>query len=177
MRKFLRIVLVAAAALSVGCVAPGPESQEPLAQESVEAPETEAPEAPLKEYEATSLDGGSIVTELGYGIAINRGSDLNRTWYVLNTEGSPLRLTNAGIDTRYDDRSYEYFPTGQVTTSTDVSAFEVRFLLFDVFGEHMQSLSGTEIRSLEADETLDLSEIGVWRAWENGVSEFLTSVV
>lgn len=53
-------------------------------------------------------------------------------------------------------------------------AFEVRFLLFDVWGDHMQTLSATKVSDLNGQ--MPLGEAGSWRAWENDVSELLTVV-
>ena len=42
----------------------------------------------------TKLGGGSVITELGYGITINKGSSLNRTLILFNDPSCPLQLIN-----------------------------------------------------------------------------------
>jgi hypothetical protein len=125
------------------------------------------------------LSGGSNVTNLGYGIMLNKGSSLQRQWYVVNDPSSAMQLTMAGINTTYHSSSiggdYNYVPSGTGTFQEPVAAFEVRFLLFDVWGEHMKTLSDTEVADLK--DQIELSKTGSWRAWsENEVSELLTVV-
>ena len=121
-------------------------------------------------------DGGSVVTDLGYNIKVNKGSSLHRSWVVLNDSGCPLQITGAGIRTEYGDRNYNFKPVGSAKPTVAITAFDLRFLLYDAFGEHMRTLSGTEIADVAAGSSYSLSEIGSWRAWENDVSQLLTVV-
>jgi|SRR5271157_55360 len=124
------------------------------------------------------LNGGSTVTKLGFGIQINKGSSLQRRWFVLNDSSCPVRLSGAGITTVYQSSSiggdYEYKPVGTANASEPITAFELRFLLFDVWGQHMETLSGTQISDYTGQ--IPLKDIGTWRAGENDVSEMLTVV-
>ncbi len=125
----------------------------------------------------TTLDGGSVVTELTYGIKVNRGSSLRRTWVVLNDPRSPVQLKGVGVLTRYKSNGgYSYIPTGSLSAREAISAIEVRFLLFDVFGEHIKTLSGDEVTEILANKPFKVEEIGSWRAWESDVSALLTVV-
>jgi len=126
--------------------------------------------------EMVELDGGSVVTNLGFGIAVNKGSSLTRKWFVMNDNSCPIRLNNAGIRTSYSDRAYSYNPSGTLECKTDIAAFEIRFMLFDIWGEHMSTLSGTQITDLKSGATLTLDKIGNWHAWENDVREMFTVV-
>ncbi len=123
-----------------------------------------------------TADGGSVVTELSYGIKVNKKSTLHRSWVVLNDPSCPAQLSGAGINTRYGDREYNYVPVGTAKTSESITALEVRYLLYDVFGEHMKTLSATEITDLPTNGSLTLNNMGSWRAWENDVSKLLTVV-
>jgi hypothetical protein len=129
--------------------------------------------------QTTNLDGGSVVTELGLGIKVNKDSSLRRTWIVLNDPSCPIQISDAGIQTTYveDDNGYRFRPTGSAKTSKPVRAFEVRYLLYDVFGEHLRTLSSTEVTDLSAGDIFSLSQSGSWYAPENDVSELLTVVV
>jgi hypothetical protein len=124
----------------------------------------------------STVDGGSVTTNLGHGIAVNKNSSLRRQWFIINDPTCPLTLTEAGINTTYRDRQYSFKPAGSIKTIEAVAAFEVRFMLFDVWGNHMKTLSGTELRDLKAGVQLALSEVGSWRAWETEVTKYLTSV-
>lgn len=125
----------------------------------------------------TTADGGSVITDLGYDIKINKNSTLRRAWVVLNDPNCPVQLINAGINTRYGDREYNYIPTGSVKISVAISALEIRYLLYDVFGDHLKTLSATEVTDAAVDAEISLKEMGSWRAWENEISELLTVVV
>ena len=124
-----------------------------------------------------TTDGGSVVTELGYGIKVNENSTLRRAWVVLNDPSCPFQLINAGIYTEYGDREYNYVPTGIARASEAISALEVRFLLYNIFGDHIKTLSASVITDVVANSEILLNEIGRWRAWENEVSELLTVIV
>ncbi|MCF8146566.1 MAG: hypothetical protein K9N21_21875 [Deltaproteobacteria bacterium] len=75
---------------------------------------------------ATTADGGSVVTELAYGIKVNKNSTLRRAWVVLNDPSCPIQLINAGINTQHGDREYNYVPTGSAKASDAISALEIR---------------------------------------------------
>lgn len=128
---------------------------------------------PLK---VTTVDGGSVVTELGYNIKVNEKSTLRRAWVVINDTKSPVQLEGSGVTTKYGDREYQYKPTGTMTASEPIVAFNVRFVLYDVFGMHIKTLDGKEVRDIPANAPYQLKDIGSWRAWENEVSELLTVI-
>ena len=119
-----------------------------------------------------------MVTNLGYGIQVNKGSSLQRRWYVLNNETCPVKLYNAGVRTVFESSrvggDYRYRPEGTADVKQPVTAIEVRFILFDVWGRHMQTLSATHITDASGD--LSLENFGSWRAWENDVSEVMNVV-
>ena len=132
------------------------------------------------EVRITRSDGGSIRTELGYGIVLNENSGLRREWVAVHGD-LPLTLEGTpGVTTSYDSsRGGNYRYTADVTVSAtsgqSVTAFEVRFITFDIFGERMTTLSATEIVDIVAggQETFD------WR-WslfrENDASEYFASI-
>ncbi len=122
--------------------------------------------------------GGSVVTNLGYGIQVNKGSSLHRRWFVVNDPTCPIRLSGARIETVYQSGnvggSYQYRSTGTATLSEPASALEIRFLLFDIWGDHMRTLSDTEVSDVTGQIALKGS--AGWTAWENDVSELFTVV-
>lgn len=118
------------------------------------------------------FDGGPVITNLSSEIAINEGSSLVRKWFVINDSSCPIELTNTGIETLYHNGSYLYRPSGNLRCRTAIAAFEIRFMLFDIWEEHMSTLSGTAITDLESGVTLPLrfGVGGPWPASWNGVS-------
>ena len=134
----------------------------------------------LSEGQTTSkADGGSIRTDLGYNIVVNKGSSLRRQWVAFH-EDLPLKIEGTpGVDTVYKSQKHrgDYNYTAQATLSATqaVTAVEVRFVTIDVFGERMTTLSATEIQDIVAGEknTFKWS----WNAYrENDVSRFFASI-
>jgi hypothetical protein len=144
--------------------------------QSAQSPQT-SPKS-FRALQVEELKGGSVVTNLGYGIQVNKGSSLQRRWFVINDPSCPVRLSGAGINTVYVSSNiggdYEYKATGLASTSETVTAFQVRYLLFDIWGEHAQTLSGTEVSDLRGQ--VALRDTGSWAAWENDVSKIFTVV-
>lgn len=128
------------------------------------------------EVSVTSTDGGSNVTVLSGSIKVNSGSTLRKTFYILNEDGSPITLQDLGVETRYDDRSYEFYPKGKISANEDVQAFWVSFILFDVYGDRVESLAYSEVEDLAQGANHAFSKYAAWRASENDVEAYLTSV-
>lgn len=124
-------------------------------------------------------DGGLAVTELAYGIAVNKGSSLHRRWYVINDSSCPVDLGTVGIKPIYTSQqyggSYSFIPVGDLTPKVALSAVQVIFAQFDVWGNRERTLSANEITDLQAGQRFKIE--GSWYATENDVSEQLTSVV
>src|SRR5690348_13589931 len=90
-------------------------------------------------------DGGSVVTDLGYGIQVNKGSGLQREWIVVNDASAPVQVTG-GIQSKYKGSSgYAFSLQGQTVTTRPVVAIETISVLFDVWGNRMEGLRYTEI--------------------------------
>lgn len=117
------------------------------------------------------------------GLLRNKESTLTHEWIVIDDPQMPVRMTDVwGVTPTYDlegsneyHRSYHYkAPYEWETKDTAVSAVEVRFLTFDVWGGHVRTLTATVIRDVEAHSKT--SEVGVWslysenEAWEHGAS-------
>lgn len=122
------------------------------------------------------FDGGSVVTDLGYNIRLNSGSTLKRSWVVLNDSECPIQLRVAGIGTAYSEQSYQFKQSGQLSCVEGLAALELRYILYDVFGRHLKTLSSTYVSDLTTGRTVELQELAEWVAWENEVSSFFTSV-
>jgi hypothetical protein len=133
--------------------------------------------------EVTRADGGSIRTKLSHGIVVNENSSLRREWVAIHQDlplkfqGTPGVTTIYESGTRYSSGDYKY--TSKTTLIADpsqaVTAFEVRFVTLDVFGDRMNTLSASEVQDINpgASATFDWS----WRAYrENDVSEYFASI-
>ena len=113
-------------------------------------------------------------------VKLNERSSLHRTWTVLNDPSCPVQLIGAGIATSYQPSGYSgrylFRATGSAKTSKTVQALQIRYLLYDVFGTHLRTLSNIEVTDLPAGATYILSESGDWSASETEVSQLLTVV-
>jgi len=121
-------------------------------------------------------DGGGVVVKaksINF-IMANQQSSLWRTWVTVNDSDCPVALSKTGVNADYSDY-FRFTPSGSASVQSDVVAFEVRFLIYDMFGNHIKTLSSTEVEDVSAGNSLDLRG-GEWRAWGNEASEFLSSV-
>lgn len=119
-------------------------------------------------------EGSSVVTKLGMGIKVNDGSSLKREYITINDPNCPIQLNDVGVETIYGSSSYSFRPIGNLITKEPIVAYEVVHLIYNVFGEHMKSLSNTEI--IDVDGKKEFSKYASWYASENNVSEYLICV-
>lgn len=128
----------------------------------------------------TRADGGSITTPLGYGIVVAKGSTLKREWIAVHDSTLPAQLEGTpGVVTVYVSRQYggdyRYRTKFAVTTREAVRAFEVRFLTFDVWGEHVRTLRFEEVADIAANTRKEVS--GEWSLYsENDVEKHYASI-
>lgn len=120
---------------------------------------------------------GSIRTQLGYGIVLNKESSLEREWVTVNNTGVPAQLVGAvPLTTAYksEGSDYRYVAEYQIDAKEPLSAIEVKFLTFDIWGEYQRTLSATDIEDLPAGQT---KLTGQWRTFsENEASEYYASI-
>lgn len=125
-------------------------------------------------------DGGNIKTNLGYGIILNEKSGLKREWITAQDTLIPARLATTGIKTVYASRSsyssgYEYRADVSIHALEPLSAIEVRFVLFDIWGEFLKTLSLTEVQDVPAGATVKFDPS--WNLYsENEASEIYASI-
>ena len=117
-------------------------------------------------------DGGRLES---YSADINGVSSLRRSWITINDIKCPLKIENTGIKTSYVFQRYRFEGDGYLVSSLPITAFEIRFILYDVFGSHIKTLSATEVTDIAVDEKFNFSE-WKWSAHRNEISELLTSV-
>ena len=110
--------------------------------------------------ETSKADGGLIRTNLDYNIALNKDSSLRREWVAVHDNlplmivGTPGVTTVYKSGTKYSQGEYNYAAKATLIANSDqaVTAFEVRFVSIDVFGERMTTLAATEIQDIAAGE-------------------------
>lgn len=104
----------------------------------------------------TKGSGASMKVELGYGITLNKESSLSREWYIVNDPRLPLQLESGYAAPKYVSKSgrgdYRYDATYTVAVGNQgVRAYEVRFLVLDIFGERQRLLSSSVVKDISAE--------------------------
>ena len=130
----------------------------------------------------TLKSGGSIRTNLGYGIVLNKESSLQRVWITIHDDTILADLVGTvGVRTIYESGEqysrgdYKYKDDYTVKTNQDLTAIEVRFLTFDIWGDHLRNLSATDIVDLKSGETRSFD--AKWNVFsENEGSEHYASI-
>lgn len=151
-----------------------PETASRAGETSAEALSPRAPEVSI-----TRADGGSITTQLGYGIAVAKDSSLRREWIVVHDTRVPVQLSGTpGVSTVYESERYggEYRYQAKFVLEVEEVArsIEVRFLTFDVWGQHVRTLTFSQVSDLPVGST-ELT--GKWRLFdENDVEEHYASI-
>ena len=172
-----RLFLLAIAALAFsGC------SGRPPNRPDTSAPRVDSVAARPHGVTFTRGPGGSIQTTLGYGIKVNSASSLQREWITAHDSLLPVDLSGTiGVVTAYKTGSsysygdYEYRANVPVRTRDSLSAVEIRFVLFDIWGDFVKTLSMTEVEDVPANTTKTYSP--AWRLYsENEASEHYASI-
>ncbi len=135
--------------------------------------------APLSTATITRASGGSIQTPLGMGIILNKESGLTREWIAVHDPSLPVELMETpGVRTIYvPDRvrgEYQYSSQFMIDAKEPISAIEVRFLTFDIWGRHVRTLSASEIMDIPIGPKILNAK---WELYsENECSEYYASI-
>ena len=178
----MKNVAVTAALVLTACLAVEDGDTEQVA-ENEQTADTEQVAEDEQSVEACELpesvtiaeaDGGSVRTNLGFGIILNEESTLSRDWVVIHDARLPVDFEGTpGATTRYRN-NYEYNVQATLVASQPVTAVDARFIAFDVFGEHVTTLRATEVVDLAPGEPSRFD--WQWRVGENAASEHFASV-
>ena len=98
--------------------------------------------------------------DLGYGIVVNRGSTLERQWVIVNDPDLPIRISRLRPKTELEDRQWVYKVEYGIEVDEPLSAIEVRFIPFNIWGEKERTLSATEITDFDPGPR---NMTGTWR--------------
>jgi len=122
----------------------------------------------------TKTEGSPVGAKLVYGKLVNDGSTLKREKMVLNDANCPIQLNDVGIETSYSDGSYYFKQNGSFTLKEPITAYELNYMIYDVFGEHIKTLSGTKVIDIERQQ--ELSKTLSWYASGNDVEIYFICV-
>ena len=123
--------------------------------------------------QATNYDGGSIKSQLWPGYQMNGKSSLRRSWFVLNDTSCPVQLLETGVNTHYRQDAHEFRNIGTIQTTQSIQAVEIRYIMFDVFGGFMTTLTSTEVADIPKTDSHQI-EVVFRRVDESEASELLS---
>lgn len=152
----------------------------PPAQVSVPESPDDPQATTASTFSVSIADGGSITTKLGYGIAVAEGSSLNREWIAIHDSAFPVDFEGTpGVRTVYKSErysgQYRYLADFILVTRAAVRAFQVRFLTFDVWGNHVRTLSYEEVIDVPSEASKKFT--GEWSLYsENDVERHYASI-
>jgi len=96
---------------------------------------------------------GTMQVALSPNIVLNADSKIERPWIVVNDEALPAKINGRAAPVpvygSYSKR-YKYSAEYSFSVEADISAIEIHFILFDVWGERTKTLSATEITEYSA---------------------------
>lgn len=113
------------------------------------------------DIQSTVQDDGSVAVRGEHPFpGWNEGSTLRRSWITLDDTSCPLAIVDAGVSVSGGASENQWYgAVGSVRPRVPISAFEVRFVLLDIFGGHLRTFSKTEIKDLGVDDEVILSEL------------------
>ena len=96
------------------------------------------------------LDVGYHMTGANTQVGLNLHSALRREWITIHNNSMPADIVGTvGIKISYGGDLY-YDVTYQIEARETITAFEIRFLAFDIWGDFMKTFSVTEIIDMDA---------------------------
>lgn len=129
----------------------------------------------------TRESGGGVQTNLfGYGTILNKDSTLSREWITVHDQLLPADLEGTvGVRTVYESGrvsgSYFYEAKYTIKAKEPLTAIDVRFLVFDVWGNHIRTLVATQLVDISAGVSKAFN--GKWNLFsENEASDYFASV-
>ncbi len=130
--------------------------------------------APATAQEVIRGEGGPMQFNLGSGYFINEHSSLQRQWAVVNDPTMPASFSDlAGISVAVGGRDMIFEATAGVVVVTPLTAIEVRFILFDLWGHMIRTLSLTKVQDLAPGEH---RLTGQWDLRGNEASSYYASI-
>jgi hypothetical protein len=94
---------------------------------------------------------------------------------VLNDPECPAQLKDAGVGTSYSSASLRLTQSGRLICSEGISALELRYVLYDMFGRHLKTLSSLLIRDMPAAAIIEFN--GYWSGLVHEIFSSLYTVV
>jgi hypothetical protein len=113
-------------------------------------------------------------------VVLNKASSLKREWITVHDASLPIAIDGTvGVKAAYESErrggNYVYLTSYDLKAKEAVTAVEVRFLVFNVWGGHIRTLSASEIVDIPAGGNAKFN--GKWSLFsENEASEYYASI-
>jgi hypothetical protein len=120
------------------------------------------------QVQVVKVDAGSMRIPFSQLDALNPDSKLSRQSFVLTDASAPVLLTSeAGIQVLHFEagppRDYRYLLRWSVSAKEPIRALEIRALVYDVFGDHLVTLSLLEVADFGSSRFGDAN----WRIYRD----------
>lgn len=125
----------------------------------------------------TRAPGGLAQTKSKDGVVwINGNTSLVREWVTVHDDSIPATILNTvGVRTSMNSKyNPEYRAVYNIEATQDLSAIEIRFLLFDIWGKPTGNLSATYVEDFPSQHTKILK--GNWYASGHAAKEHYASI-
>ena len=130
----------------------------------------------IRQFETSEFDAGPARMAIGTSV-INPDSALMRRGLVINDDSCPIHLNAVAPKTVYDPpRGFRFLSSGEVQFNLSTSAFEIKTVVLDPFGESLQTISLTDISDKEVGAKMTLEGYSEWPASDREGKTFFSSV-
>lgn len=124
-----------------------------------------------QDYSIEKIDDGTFTFEV-MGGKFNSGSSLERDSYIVNFQSAPVKINKHRTFIEYSDPDFVFSSNTNIETDKQIRAIQIISIQYDVFDDHLQNLSNTEVQDISGSEKLSAE----WRARNSEVSSYLNSV-
>lgn len=104
--------------------------------------------APLTVVKA---NGGSVRIEFDAGVFVHEGSTLTKEWFTANTPDMPVTLLAESGTSIFRSRTlseYRYKLQVSMNVRSQITAFEIKSVLFDAFGHYIRTIRMSHLSDL-----------------------------
>jgi len=133
--------------------------------------------ATSQQYEVIIKDGDPVKIMINEYVTINRYSSMLRKHIIVNDSNSPLRITDGGVILRSAGNDLLLSPFGHIQTVNGVTAYQINYILFDVFGKKFRSLEVITVQDAKENvkKSISLDSLS-WKSNQNEAEKYSISL-
>jgi len=130
-----------------------------------------------RQFETSVFDAGPTRMAISTSGVINPDSALMKRGLVIHDDSCPIHLNGVAPKTVYDPpRRFRFLSSGEVQFNLSTSAYEIRTIVLDPFGEGLQTISLTDISDKQVGAKMALEGHSEWPASDREGKTFFSSV-